>query len=40
MPNTTTNIINPNKVIYNYINDVNYGMSKPQLNHLSNLMQC
>lgn len=39
MPYTTTNILSPNREIYNYINDVNYGMSKPQLNHLSNLMQ-
>lgn len=34
----TTNILNPNQEIYNYIEDVNYGMSKPQLDHLSNLM--
>jgi hypothetical protein len=27
MPYTTTNILSPNKEIYNYINDVNYGMS-------------
>lgn len=39
MPYTTTNILSPNKEIYNYINDVNYCMSRPQLNHLSNLMQ-
>lgn len=39
MPFTTTNILSPNKEIYNYLDNVNYGMSKPQLNHLSNLMQ-
>ncbi|WIV13648.1 hypothetical protein [Proteiniborus sp. MB09-C3] len=38
MPYTTTNILYPNREIYNYIEDVNYGMTKPQLNHLSNLM--
>jgi hypothetical protein len=38
MPYTTTNILKPNQEIYNYIEDVNYGMSKPQLNHLNNLM--
>ncbi|WP_129599963.1 IS701 family transposase [Anaerophilus nitritogenes] len=38
MPYTTTNILNPSQEIYNYIEDVNYGMSKPQLDHLSNLM--
>lgn len=39
MPFTTTNILSPNKEIYNYLDNVNYGMSKPQLNHLSNLIQ-
>lgn len=34
----TTNILKPNQEIYNYIENVNYGMTKPQLNHLSNLM--
>lgn len=38
MPYTTTNIVKPNQEIYNYIEDVNYGMSKPQVNHLSSLM--
>jgi hypothetical protein len=38
MPYRTTNILKPNQEIYNYIEDVNYGMTKAQLNHLSNLM--
>ncbi|WP_066506655.1 hypothetical protein [Abyssisolibacter fermentans] len=38
MPYTTTNILNLNQEIYNYIEDVNYGMTKPQLNHLCNLL--
>lgn len=38
MPYTTTNIVKPNQEIYNYIDDVNYGMSKPQMNHLSSLV--
>ena len=38
MPYATTNIVKPNQEIYNYIEDVNYGMSKPQVNHLSSLM--
>ncbi|MGF7058437.1 hypothetical protein HNR33_002114 [Brassicibacter mesophilus] len=29
MPYTTTNIVNPNEELYDYIEDVNYGMSKP-----------
>ncbi len=29
---------NPNNDISNYIDNVNYGISRPQLNHLSNLM--
>lgn len=38
MPNTSINILSPNNEIINYIDNVNYGISKPQLNHLSNLM--
>lgn len=38
MPNTSINILNPNNEISNYIDNVNYGISRPQLNHLSNLM--
>lgn len=34
----TTNILKPNQEIYNYIEDVNYEMTKAQLNHLSNLI--
>ena len=38
MPYTTNYSIIPNQEIYNYIEDVNYGMSKPQINHLNNLI--
>ncbi len=38
MPYTTNNSVIPNQEIYNYIEDVNYGMSKPQINHLKNLI--
>lgn len=38
MPYTTDNSVIPNQEIYNYIEDVNYGMSKPQINHLNNLI--
>ena len=37
MPYTTNNSVMPNQEIYNYIEDVNYGMTKLQFNHLSNL---
>jgi hypothetical protein len=33
MPYTTNYSVIPNQEIYNYIEDVNYGMSKPQINH-------
>ncbi|HLR34675.1 MAG TPA: IS701 family transposase [Tissierellales bacterium] len=38
MPYTTNYSLNPNQDICNYIEDVNYGMSKPQTNHLNNLI--
>lgn len=38
MPYTTNNSLAPNQGIYNYIQDVSYGMSKPQINHLNNLI--
>ncbi|MGO5075322.1 hypothetical protein ACTQ4K_15555 [Clostridium sporogenes] len=31
----STNIVSINEELYNYLNDVNYGMSKPQFNHLT-----
>ncbi|WP_251861840.1 hypothetical protein [Clostridium sp. Marseille-Q2269] len=33
----STNIVSINNELYNYLNDVNYGMSKPQFNHLTNI---
>jgi len=38
MPFTSINIVIPNSEIINYIDNVNYGISKPQFNHLSSLM--
>ena len=39
MPNTFTKyILNTNDEIYNFLNDVNYGMSKPQFHHLSSIV--
>lgn len=38
MPYTSISILNPNSEIINYIDNVNYGVSKPQFNHLSSLM--
>ena len=38
MPYTTNYSLKPNQEICNYIEDVNYGMSKPQINHLNNLI--
>jgi len=35
MPN---NIVSINDELYNYLNDVNYGMSKPQFNHLTTIV--
>ncbi|WP_294184466.1 IS701 family transposase [uncultured Clostridium sp.] len=35
MPN---NIVSINNELYNYLNDVNYGMSKPQFNHLTTIV--
>lgn len=37
MPVIST-ILNTNTELYNYLNDVNYGMSKPQFNHLSSIV--
>jgi SRSO17 transposase len=37
MPVIST-ILNTNTELYNYLNDVNYGMSKPQFNHLSSII--
>lgn len=37
MPAIST-ILNTNTELYNYLNDVNYGMSKPQFNHLSSIV--
>ncbi|RKD27174.1 hypothetical protein SAMN02745883_01937 [Caminicella sporogenes DSM 14501] len=37
MPVTST-ILNLNPKLYNYLNDVNYGMSKLQFNHLSSII--
>jgi SRSO17 transposase len=37
MPVIST-ILNINAELYNYLNDVNYGMSKPQFNHLSSII--
>ncbi len=34
----STYIVSINNELYNYLNDVNYGMSKPQFNHLSNIV--
>lgn len=33
----STNIVSINDELYNYLNDVNYGMSKPQFNHLTSI---
>ncbi|EPY2285909.1 hypothetical protein ACXAT6_003162, partial [Clostridium sporogenes] len=33
----STNIVSINNELYNYLNDVNYGMSKPQFNHLTSI---
>ncbi len=37
MPVIST-ILNTNAELYNYLDDVNYGMSKPQFNHLSSIV--
>ncbi|WIF95715.1 transposase [Caminicella sporogenes] len=37
MPVIST-ILNLNTELYNYLNDVNYGISKPQFNHLSSII--
>ncbi|MCY6356207.1 IS701 family transposase [Clostridium sp. ZS2-4] len=39
MPNKTTNhIVSIESEIYNYLNDVNYGMNKPQFHHLTTIV--
>lgn len=38
MPNTSISIVSPNIEIINYIDNVNYGVSKPQFNHLFSLV--
>ncbi|MFX0547839.1 hypothetical protein ACOAKC_00755 [Hathewaya histolytica] len=39
MPNKiTTNIVSIDNEIYNYLNDVSYGMNKPQFHHLTNIV--
>ncbi|WP_396276610.1 transposase [Haloimpatiens lingqiaonensis] len=39
MPNKFTNhIISINDELYNYLNDVNYGMNKPQFHHLTTII--
>ena len=38
MPYTNNNSLMPNQKIYSYIEDINYGMSKSQINHLNNLI--
>lgn len=34
----SNNIVSINDELYNYSNDANYGMFKPQFNHLSNIV--
>lgn len=34
----SNNIVSINDKLYNYLNDVNYGMFKPQFNHLANIV--
>jgi SRSO17 transposase len=34
----SNNIVSINDELYNYLNDVNYGMSKPQFNHLTTIV--
>lgn len=38
MPYSTNRIITINADLYNFLNDVNYGMSKPQFHHLSTIV--
>ncbi|RXI55325.1 hypothetical protein DP122_05345, partial [Clostridium tetani] len=39
MPNKiTNNIVSIDSEIYNYLNDVNYGMNKPQFQHLTSIV--
>lgn len=39
MPNKiTNNIVSIDNEIYNYLNDVNYGMNKPQFQHLTSIV--
>lgn len=39
MPNKTTNhIVSIDNEIFNYLNDVNYGMNKPQFHHLTTIV--
>ncbi|WP_180964000.1 hypothetical protein [Haloimpatiens massiliensis] len=41
MPNKITNhIISIDDRIYNYLNDVNYGINKPQFHHLTTIIKC
>ncbi|URZ06612.1 hypothetical protein CLROS_019450 [Clostridium felsineum] len=39
MPNKFTNhIVSINDELYNYLNDVNYGMNKPQFHHITTII--
>lgn len=41
MPNTfTINILNKNNGSYYFLNDVNYGIPKPQFHHYSKISKC